>query len=78
MSCSPQPLRRVQRINVEVLPPFAFVTAAMELAMVYSAQRNGVLIAHLSTHGALFRELEVMCVRWMTTAGQTGLGGHEP
>ena len=74
----PEALRGLQRINVEVLPPYALVTAAMDLAMVYSAQRNSVLIAHLSTHGALFRELEVMCVRWLTPAGQTGLGGHEP
>ena len=74
----PEALRGLQRINIEVLPPYAFVTAAMDLAMVTSAQRNGIFIAHLSTHGALFREFEVMCVRWLTTAGETRLGGHKP
>ena len=56
----PEPLRGLQRINIELLPPYALVTAAMDLAMVNSAQRNGIFIAHLSTQGALLSEFEVM------------------
>jgi len=58
--CCQRPLRGLQRINIELLPPYALVTAAMDLAMVNSAQRNGIFIAHLSTHGALLSEFEVM------------------
>jgi len=56
----PEALRGLQRIDIEVLPPYALVTTAMDLAMVKSAQRNGVFIAHFSSHGALLGELKVM------------------
>ena len=51
MSCSPQPLRRVQRIDIEVLPPCEFVTALVKLAMMKPAERDGEFVTHLGRLG---------------------------
>jgi hypothetical protein len=48
MSCSPQPLRCVQRIDIVVLPPCEFIAALVELAMVRAAQRHGEFVAYFA------------------------------
>jgi hypothetical protein len=77
VSCSPQPLRRVQRIDIEVLPPTEFVTALVKLAMMKPAEWDSEF-THLAPECPLFSEPKVMGIRRGATAGQTGLGGHEP
>ena len=78
MSYSPQPLRRVQRIHVEVLPPTEFVTPPVKLAMMKPAEWDGEFVTHFAPECPLFSKPKVMGIGRGATAGQTGLGGHEP
>ena len=78
MSCSPQPWRRVQRIDIEVLPPCAFVTALVKLAMMKPAERDGKFVTHFAPECSLFSKPKVIRIRGGAPAGQTGLGAHEP
>ena len=77
-SLATQPLRRVQRIDIEVLPRCAFVTAPVKLAMMEPAEWNGEFVAHFAPECPLFSKPKVMGIRRRAPAGQTGLGGHEP
>ena len=78
MSCSPQLVRGVQRIDIEVLPPFAFVAALVKLAMMKPAEWDGEFVTHFAPECPLFSKPKVMRIRRAATAGQTGLGAHEP
>ena len=78
MSYSPQPVRRVQRIDLEVLPPTEFVTPPVKLAMMKPAEWDGEFITHFTPECPLFSKPKVMGIGRGATAGQTGLGGHEP
>ena len=78
MSCSPQPLRGVQRIEIEVLPPTEFVAAPVKLAMMKPAEWDGEFVTHFAPECSLFSKPKVMRIRRDAPAGQTGLGGHEP
>ena len=78
MSCLPQPLRRVQRIDIEVFPPCEFVTTLVKLAVMKPAEWDGEFITHFAPECPLLSKPKVMRIRRATTAGQTGLGGHEP
>ena len=78
MSCSPQPLRGVERIDVEVSPPQEFVTALVKLAMMKPAEGDGEFVAHFAPECPLFSKPKVMGIRRRATAGQAGLGAHEP
>jgi hypothetical protein len=73
VSCSPQPLRRVARIDIEVLPPQEFVTALVKLAMMKPAEWDGEFVTHFAPQCPLF-----MGIGRGAPAGQTGLGAHEP
>ena len=77
MSCSPQPLRGVQRIDIEVLPPCAFVAALVKLAMMKPAEWDGEFVTHFAPECPLFSKPKVMGIGRGATAGQAGLGGHE-
>ena len=78
MSCSPQPLRGVQRIDIEVLPPCAFVAALVKLAVMKPAEWDGKFVAHFAPECPLLSKPKVMGIRRRAPAGQTGLGAHEP
>ena len=78
MSCSPQPLRRVQRIDIEVLPPCEFVTALAKLAMMKPAEWDSEFVTHFAPECALFSKPKVMRIGRAATARQTRLGAHEP
>jgi hypothetical protein len=41
-------LRRIQRIDFDLLPPFDLVADAVQLTVMDAAQRDGELVAHLS------------------------------
>jgi len=71
-------LRGVERIDVEVSPPQEFVTALVKLAMVEPAEWDGEFITHFAPECPLFSKPKVMRIRRAATAGQTGLGAHEP
>ena len=78
MSCSPEPLRRGQRIDLELLPPCAFVTALVKLAMMKPAEGDGEFVTHFAPECPLLSKPKVMRIRRAATARQTGLGGHKP
>ena len=78
VSCSPQPLRRVQRIDIEVSPPRAFVTAMVKLAMMKPTEWDGEFVTHFAPECPLLSKPKVMRIRRAATAGQTGQGGDEP
>jgi hypothetical protein len=74
----PQPLRCVQRIDIEVLPPCAFVATPVKLAMMEPAEWDGEFVAHFAPECPLFSKPKVMRIRRGAPADQTGLDGHEP
>ena len=78
MSYSPQPVRRVQWIDLEVLQPTEFVTAPVKLAMMKPAEWDGEFVTHFAPECPLFSKPKVMGIGRGATAGQTGLGAHEP
>src|SRR5215469_14808183 len=65
-------------IDSLLVPPGAFVAAAMELAVVQPANWNGELVADLPPHRSLLGKFEVMGIRRAPPAHETGLRGHEP
>jgi hypothetical protein len=77
MSRSPQPLRRVQRIDVEVLPPCALVAAPMQFAMMKPAHRHGEFVTDFARQRAGLRKPEMVGIRRAAAAGQTRLGADE-
>jgi len=78
VSCSPQPLRGVERIDVEVSPPQEFVTALVKLAMMKPAEGDGEFVTHFPPECPLLSKPKVMRIGRGAPAGQTGLGAHEP
>ena len=76
MRFNPERMCGERRINANFSPPRAFVTAAMEFAMVAATKRNGELIANLSTKGSALREAQVMSIGRRATADQARLLGH--
>ena len=78
MGRSPQPLRCVQRIDIELLPPCEFVAALVKLAMMKPAERHGKFVTHFAPECPLFSKPKVMRIGRGAPAGQTGLGAHEP
>jgi hypothetical protein len=57
-------------------PPSSFVATAMHLAMMASAQWDGELIADFAPHCPALRKAQMVGVRGLTVANQTGLLGH--
>ena len=74
----PKALRRVQRTDIELLPPTEFVTPPVKLAMMKPAEWDGEFVTHFAPECPLFSKPKVMGIGRGATAGQTGLGGHEP
>ncbi len=73
----PQSLRHRHWIETQLLPPYAFVSVSVELAMVNPAKRHGEFVAYFKSHSALLRELKMMRIRRAAAAGEAGLGAHE-
>jgi hypothetical protein len=61
-----------------VLPPTEFVTALVKFAMMQPAEWDGEFVTHFAPECSVFSKPKVMGIRRGATAGQTGLGGHEP
>ena len=73
----PKALRRVQRIDIEVLPPCAFVPALVKLAMMEPAQWDAEFVTHFAPECPLLSKPKVMRIGRGATARQAGLGAHE-
>jgi hypothetical protein len=65
-------LRYRQRIEVELLPPYAFVATLMEFAMVSTAQWYGKLITNFAPERTGLRKLQTVSIRRAAATGQAG------
>ena len=63
------------RIDTGVLPPRGFITTAMDLTVVTAAQRDGELVADLSTECPALRVSEVVGIRRTSPANKTRVLG---
>jgi hypothetical protein len=63
-------------INSGVPPPIRFVLAAVDLAMMSSAQWYGEFIADLAPERGMLREPQVMGIRGSSAANQARLLGN--
>ena len=70
MRFEPECARRESRIGPNVPPPCGFIAAAMDFAMVPSAQWNGVLITDLATECSALGKAEVVGIGGAATANQ--------
>jgi hypothetical protein len=77
MRLQPQASGSDGRINASIFPPCGFISTAMDLAMMASAQRHGELIADLAAEGAVLREAQMMGICGPAPPNQTRLFGHE-
>jgi hypothetical protein len=73
----PELKRDWKRVDVEVTPPFGFVTRAMKLAVVHPANRNDELVAHPASEGTRLGKGEVMRIRWHAAAHKACLPQYE-
>ena len=65
------------RVDPEPAPPCGFITAAVDLAMVNSAERHRELIAHFAAERPRLRRAKMMGIRGLTAANEAGLRGNE-
>ena len=72
-----QPLCYRQRIEVELLPPCAFIAALMEFTVVSTAKGYRELVADFASKCTRLCEPKMMRVRGAATAGHARLGAHE-
>jgi hypothetical protein len=72
-----QSIRDVARGSI-ALPPGEFVSGAMVVAVMDSAQRYSELIADLEPHRARLGEPQMVGVGGASSTDQTGLRGDEP
>jgi hypothetical protein len=84
VSCSSDAPRRDPKhpgcregINSPSLPPGEFVSGAMVVTVMNSAQRYRELIAHFEPHRAGLGEPQMVGVGGASSADQTGLRGNE-
>jgi hypothetical protein len=63
-------------IDTGLVPPCGFVTAAMHLAMMTTAERDRELIANFSAKSRRLRKTEMMRIGGTATANQARLLGN--
>ena len=61
-----------------MFPPCAFITGAMNLAVVDAAERDSKFVAHLAAKRPRLHEAEVMRIGMFSPADQARLFGDEP
>jgi hypothetical protein len=75
MPLEPQRSGHSRRINPELLPPVGLIAAAVSLAMVSATQRDGELVADLTTECAALGKAQVVGIRGLPAADQAGALG---
>ena len=58
----PKLASRFDRCNLNICPPRDFVAMAMQVAMMFTAQRHGEFVADLASERSGLRKFEVMRV----------------
>ncbi len=76
MGLQPQRPGTLTGIDTGLFPPYGYIAAAVDLAMMSSAQWYGEFIAYLATERPALRESQVMGIRGAATENQAGLMGH--
>jgi hypothetical protein len=74
----PQLPRFDHRINSHLKPPDRFVPAAMNLAMMATAQWHREFITYLAAQGLALRKSHMVGIRWLAAADQARLLGNVP
>ena len=77
MGLHPKASGGLQCIDSEVFLPNFLIACLVQLPMVPAAERHGEFIADFEADGTRLRKAQVMRVRWLTPADQTGLARHE-
>ena len=72
-SALPQVQRYRQRLDIEIVPPHAFITDFMQFAMVDPADRYGKLVAHFHAQRTWLSKTQVMGVGWAAATNDAGL-----
>jgi len=70
-------LSNVYRLYFCGLPPFPFVAAAMQIAVVDAAQRHSEFVADLAPKGARLAKPDMMGIGRTTAADKAWLRAHE-
>jgi hypothetical protein len=65
-------------MDVQLLPPGAFVAAPVQVAMMGTTERHGEFVADLAPERAALRKLEMVRIRGTAAAGETRLRADEP
>ena len=65
-------------MDVQLLPPYAFVTAPMQVSMVRPTKRHGEFVADLAPERAPLGKFEMVRIRGTAAAGETRLRADEP
>ena len=76
MGLQPQRAGTLTGIDTGLFPPSGFIAAAVDLAMMSSAQWYGEFIAYLATERPALRESQVVGIRWPSAANQARLLGY--
>ncbi len=67
-----------ERIYSRALPPNAFITAAMDLAVMRATERHRKLVAHFAPECRRLREAQMVWIGGPATANQARLLHHMP
>jgi hypothetical protein len=65
------------RVDTEPVPPCGFIAAAVDLAMVNTAERHRELVTHLATERTRLRRAKMMRIAGLTATDKAGLRGNE-
>ena len=76
MRFEPQHPGRTGWINSALPPPSGFVAAAVDLTMMASAEGDGELVTDLAAECPALRKTQVMGIRRLAIANQTGKSSH--
>ena len=74
---APELFRDRSGVDLELPPPGPFIAAVVQLTMVCTAERDGVLVADLAAERSRLGEAEVVRIARRAAADEAGLGGHE-
>jgi hypothetical protein len=65
------------RVDTEPVPPCGFIAAAVDLAMVNTAERHRELVAYFATECTRLRKPKMIGIRGLTPTDEAGLRGDE-
>src|SRR5436309_2343591 len=73
----PKLVSNTLRLDTELRPPSRFIAGPMQFTMMGAAERHRELVADLEAEASWLREAQVMGIRRLAAANDTGLGGDK-